>query len=363
VPTFSLPEDTPVGIYDRDWYRKQPRRFGGWWHELDTVGKVLVLIFVACIVGLVLMKFLPRKQPFVPDLDEFGRSFGGPPVEDHGMHAAIERGDPAGVRAILMRDPTQARAALDLDNPDLPIHHAARKGNLNILTFLLPFYLPEGMEPRDGHGATPLHHAVRAGKYRVAKMLLEARADPDAEDNDHLTPLLLAARGSDPKSADIAELLLKHDAQLDLHSALCLGKTDRARELLRKGPEAVAHDPLPEALLTDTVEMLRRKVREGPPKDGEPAARRAERVIAAHRDLIEALLAGGCDVNKGGAAGEPPLAAAVQMEHPALARLLLEKGADPRADAGRGKTVLQLAEESPAGPEMAELLRKHAAGR
>jgi hypothetical protein len=51
------------------------------------------------------------------------------------------------------------------------------------------------------------------------------------------------------------------------------------------------------------------------------------------------------------------------MEHPALARLLLEKGADPRADAGNGKTVLQLAQESPAGPEMAELLRKHFAGR
>jgi ankyrin repeat protein len=287
----------------------------------------------------------------------------GHPVEDHGMHAAIERDDMAGVQALLTREPTQAWAALDLDSPDLPVHHAARKGNLQLVTFFLAFHGLQGCAVRDGHGATPLHHAVRHGKYRVAKMLLERQADPDAEDNDHLTPLMLAARSPEPKGADIAELLLKHDAQLDLHSALCLGKADQARELLRKDPEAVAHDPLREALLTDTVQMLRRKVREDSAKGGEPAARHAERVIAAHRDLIEALIARGADVNKGGAAGQPPLAAAVQMEHSALARLPLEKGADPRADAGKGKTVLQLAQESPAGPEMAELLRKHLAGR
>jgi ankyrin repeat protein len=174
---------------------------------------------------------------------------------------------------------------------------------------------------------------------------------------------LLAARRPDVRGADIAELLLKHDARLDLHSALCLGKADQARELLRKDAEAVARDPLREALLTDTVQMLRKKAREVAAKGGEPAARQAERVIAAHRDLVEALIARGADVNKGGAAGQPPLAAAVQMEHPALARLLLEKGADPRADAGNGKTVSQLPQGPPAGPEMADLLRKYVASR
>jgi ankyrin repeat protein len=350
-----------VGIYDRDWYRKQPSRLRGWWHELDTVGKVLVLIFVACIVGLVLMKLLPRKHSF-EDFDELGR-LTGHPVQDHGMHAAIERGDTGEAQAILMREPTQAWATLDLDNPDLPVHHAARKGNLHLVMFFLAFNGLQGPDVRDGHGATPLHHAVRHGKFRVAKMLLERQADPDAEDNDHLTPLMLAARTADPKGPDLAELLLKQDAHLDLHSALCLGKVDQARELLQKDAAAVAADPLRDALLTDTVQMLRRKVREAAAKGGEPAARHAERVIAAHRDLIETLIARGADVNKGGVAGQPPLAAAVQLEHPALARLLLEKGANPRADAGNGKTVLQLAEESPAGPEMAELLRQKVAGR
>jgi ankyrin len=350
-----------VGIYDRDWYRKQPSRLRSWWHELDTVGKVLVLIFVACIVGLVAMKFLPNRHPALPDYEALGRPFSHP-VEDHGMHAAIERGDTAQVQALLGRDPTQAWAALDLANPDLPVHHAARKGNLHLVTFFLAFNGLEGADVRDGHGATPLHHAARHGKFRVAKMLLERQADPDVEDNDHVTPLMLAARSAEPRGADIAELLLKHDARLDLHSALCLGKADQARQLLQKDPEAVNHDPLRDALLTDTVQMLRRKVREAAAKGGEPAARHAERVIDAHRDLVEALIARGADVNKGGAAGLP-LAAAVQMEHPALARLLLEKGADPRADAGNGKTVLQLAQESPAGPEMVELLRRHVAGR
>jgi ankyrin repeat protein len=350
-----------VGIYDRDWYRKQPSRLGGWWHELDTVGKVLVLIFVTCIVGLVLMKFLPRRQSFDTDFNPFAQQ-AGPPVEDHGMHAAIERGDAAGVRAILLRDPTQVRAVLDMDDPDLPLHHAARKGSAPIVAFLLAIPGLEGCDPCDGHGATPLHHAARHGKFRVAKLLLERQADPDAEDKDRLTPLMLAARSPEAKGADIAELLLQHDARLDLHSALCLGKADQAREMLLKDPTAVTRDPLRDALLTDTVQMLHKKVREAAARGGEPA-QHAERVLAAHRDLIETLIARGADVNKGGAAGQPPLAAAVRLAHPALARLLLEKGADPRADAGNGQTVLQLAQGSPAGPAMAELLRQYAAGR
>jgi ankyrin repeat protein len=350
-----------VGIYDRDWYRKKPSRIGSWWHELDTVGKVFVLIFVACIVGLVAMKFLPKRRSFdLPDFEGLGRNFGHP-VEDHGMHDAIERGDNTQVQMLLGRDPSQAWAALDTANPDLPVHHAARKGNVQLVTFFLAFNGLEGPDVRDGYGATALHHAARHGQLRVAKMLLERQADPDAEDNDHVTPLMLAARSSERRASDVAELLLKHDARLDLHSALCLGKADKARELLQKDPEAVAHDPFRDALLTDTVRMLRRKVSAAKP--GEPAARRAERVIAEHRDLIETLIARGADVNKGGAAGSPPLAVAVQMEHPALAQLLLEKGADPRADAGNGKTVLQLAQESPAGAPMAELLRQHFVGR
>lgn len=350
-----------MGIYDRDWYRKKPSRIGSWWHELDTVGKVLVLIFVACVVGLVAMKFLPKRQHLdLSDLEGFGRHFGHP-VEDHGMHDAIERGDTQQVQMLLAHDPTQAWATPDLDNPDLPVHHAARKGNLHLVRIFMGLSGLGDPDVRDGHGATPLHHAARHGRLRVAKLLLEAKADPDAEDNDHVTPLMLAARSSESRASDIAELLLKHDARLDLHSALCLGKTDKARELLQKDPEAVAHDPFRDALLTDTIQMLRRKVRAT--KGGEPAAQRAERVIAEHRDLIETLIARGADVNKGGAAGLPPLAVAVQMEHPALARLLLEKGADPRADCGKGKTVLQLAQESPAGPEMAELLRQHVTGR
>jgi ankyrin len=308
------------------------------------------------------MKFLPNRHAELADYEALGRPFGHHPVEDHGMHDAIERGDNTQVQMLLGRDPTQAWATLDLANPDLPVHHAARKGNLHLLTFFLALNGLEGPDVRDGHGATPLHHAARHGQFRVAKMLLEREADPDAEDNDHVTPLMLAARSAAPRAADVAELLLKHDARFDLHSALCLGKADQARELLRKDPEAVNRDPLRDALLTDTVQMLRRKVRAAA-KAGEPAARHAERVIADHRDLVETLVARGADVNKGGAAGLPPLAAAVQMEHPALARLLLEKGADPRADAGNGKTVLQLAQESPAGTEMAELLRQHVAGR
>jgi hypothetical protein len=200
-----------VGIYDRDWYRDSPRRLAGWYSELDTVGKVILFVFVGSLVALVVMKFLPGRQPTFPEFPAHSRveEF---PVLDQGIHAAIEDGNYKRVRVILGHDPEQVAAVPREDCRDQPLHHAAAKGNLPICELLVRCRADVNA-PGD-KGATPLHRAVENGHRAVAEFLQKNEvdpADPDARDDEGLTPLHAAVRLENPA---IARLLLERGARV-----------------------------------------------------------------------------------------------------------------------------------------------------
>ena len=78
-------------------------------------------------------------------------------------------------------------------------------------------------------GMTPLHCAARSGSYEVASLLVDHEANVNAMDKNGGTPLLEACHGGPWKPAAderIVTLLLDRGAQVDLHSAAALGRTD-----------------------------------------------------------------------------------------------------------------------------------------
>jgi uncharacterized protein len=74
-------------------------------------------------------------------------------------------------------------------------------------------------------------------------------------------------------------------------------------------------------------------------------------------DGAEALLTAQADVNAGNKRGETPLILAVQRHNPAMVRLLMSKGADPkRTDILAGLSALDYAKRDPRGQMLVRLL-------
>lgn len=66
----------------------------------------------------------------------------------------------------------------------------------------------------DERGWTPLHTASQNGHYDIVALLLEKGAHPDKQNNDHETPLHIAALSDKPK-IDIMKLLIEKGAKVD----------------------------------------------------------------------------------------------------------------------------------------------------
>jgi uncharacterized protein YdhG (YjbR/CyaY superfamily)/ankyrin repeat protein len=111
------------------------------------------------------------------------------------------------------------------------LHHAALDGDVERLRMLIErgdaaCLLGAFM---NGPAWTPLHWAVNEGHYDAAKVLLEAGADPNLIDEDHLgfTAISLAA---DRDDLDMVRLLLDHGAD----PALSIGLNSSALDVARR---------------------------------------------------------------------------------------------------------------------------------
>jgi ankyrin repeat protein len=84
-------------------------------------------------------------------------------------------------------------------------------------------------------GMTALHFAAQAGHVDVVHILLRYHADVNACDNRGTTALLEACHGGPWKSEpaeEIIQLLLAHNAQIDLFKAAAMGRTDLIASIL-----------------------------------------------------------------------------------------------------------------------------------
>ena len=94
--------------------------------------------------------------------------------------------------------------------PDISIHDAAYKGNIEVVKQHLAAGTDVNM--KDNRGMTPLHWAVERGRKETAELLIAEGADVNAKYKDGETPLDVATHPDNPNKnkAETADLLLKH---------------------------------------------------------------------------------------------------------------------------------------------------------
>lgn len=196
-----------------------------------------------------------------------------------------------------------------------PIHRAAFDGVEEIVELLLD--KAEDINPADIDGWTPLHAAAANGRDGMVRLLLERGAAPGTADGQGWTPLYVAwVQGH---SSTVAVL---NEAMGD----------DKAKDILAG---------LDEVEGTDSVRWTHIKYNVSQQNHYPAPVTRALEIIGLGRlDRVRALLAEGLDVNGEGAQDErqnrgwTPLTVAIQFFQLAVARLLLDNGADPNKRGG-----------------------------
>jgi ankyrin repeat protein len=208
-----------------------------------------------------------------------------------------------------------ARGPSDPTDATRKLHQAYQSGSEEAMIAVFEEH-PDLADLCPPDGRTLLHHMAGCGALRVMKWLLDHGADVNGKSDEGWTPLDFAAtgRGGDwlfdnAKFERVAELLLTHGAELSPVSAAALGRSDYLAKWSKRDLEGKG--VLEAAVKGNQPNVLRRLLDAGLDPD--------ERTQVGHI-AEQAWSAGG------------PLFQAVVLKRIEIARLLLERGADPNAN-------------------------------
>lgn len=253
----------------------------------------------------------------------------------------IEKGDRAAALARI-----RAGADVNAAQPDgtRPIHWAVFQVDYEILNALIA--KKAKVNVTNDFGSTPLAEAAKLADARMVKALLDAGAEVNTPNQDGQTALMLAIKTGE---LPVVEMLIKAGAnvntvesfhkQTPLMWAAAASKNagPMVKVLLSKGA-----DVKPRALISDWDSQITSEPRAQYKPEGGLTA-----LLYAARDgcyeCTEALLAAGDDINRPTPEGVTPLMIAIDNDHNDVAKLLLEKGANPNIWDWWGRTPLYIA--------------------
>jgi ankyrin repeat protein len=186
---------------------------------------------------------------------------------------------------------------------------------------------------RDKDKQTPLHLSMRVDWFKLARILLDRGADANAEDIHGMTPLLLlsASQIHDDDALDLVWPLLEHGAELN--------KRNKDKQ-----------SPLHLAMVTDWFQLARVLLDRGADAGTEDVHGKTPlHILSASRlhdsdtlDIVSLLLGHGAVVNRRDKDKQTPLHLAIGGNWFQLARVLLDQGADAKAEYDNGTTPLHL---------------------
>ena len=193
----------------------------------------------------------------------------------------------------------------------------------------------------DANGNTPLVYACVKGNLEIAKILLEAGADPNGSGQPVMLGFIIPGAKTtalyaaiDCKSEDIINLLIDHGANLNIPSGefskqplisycLCKGRMDLALKFLEYVPERL------DLTATD--------------RDGHNCLFPAIKCDESDEEFIEKLISLGVSVNQPNRAMEYPVESCVSLERPDLIETLLKHGSYLNKPDEDGCTALHIA--------------------
>jgi ankyrin repeat protein len=240
-----------------------------------------------------------------------GAAAGEPPII-----SAVKRADAQAVRTALTQGGDVNAAAPD---GTTALHWAVHHDSGELVNLLIR--AGAAVKAANRYGVTPLALACINGSAAIVEALLTAGADPSTASAEGETVLMTAARTG---NADVVRLLLAAGADVN------------AKETWR------GQTPLMWAIAEEHLPVVRVLLERGADIEARTAKGFSPFLFAVRSgdfDMVRALLAAGANVNDAGGDGTTALVVAIVNAHFELAAFLLEQGADVTTDMPGGTAL------------------------